>query len=98
MSIEPAMIYSRIYARNAIVNKEVGARLRRFRFQSGLSLFALGKMIGISAQQLSKYEKGINTLNAIRLVQLATVLKIEIDQLLPNVAFLDCAEVKNSNF
>jgi len=60
------------------INVQIGARLRNLRLLQGLSQDKLGQMMGISFQQIQKYEKGINRLSARRLVQLASIFKIPV--------------------
>jgi transcriptional regulator with XRE-family HTH domain len=47
-----------------------------------MSQMELAEKIGISYQQLQKYEKGINNISISRLKQIADVLKIPISSLL----------------
>ena len=50
-------------------------RIREFRKRRGLSLDDLGEMNGISGGYLSELERGVKTINARRLNQLAEALK-----------------------
>ncbi len=52
----------------------IGGRLRLYRQKRGLTQKALGKRVGISAQQLQKYEMGRNRVSASRLRLIAEVL------------------------
>lgn len=52
----------------------VGARLARRRQALGLTQGALGQMLGISAQQVQKYEAGANRISASRLSRIAAAL------------------------
>jgi transcriptional regulator with XRE-family HTH domain len=54
---------------------EIGQRLRLLRVERNLSQDALGIEIGVSFQQIQKYEKGTNRLSAARLDQIAKLLK-----------------------
>jgi transcriptional regulator with XRE-family HTH domain len=56
----------------------VGARIRERRILLGLSLQALAELIGVTYQQIHKYEKGINRLAAGRLYQIAQALDVEV--------------------
>lgn len=58
----------------------VGARVRSCRESRGLSQDALARQIGISFQQLQKYEKGTNRISVGRLQLIARVLEIPIGQ------------------
>lgn len=44
----------------------------------GLSQEAVGKGIGVASQQVQKYEKGTNVMNAIRMYEFAQFLKIPV--------------------
>jgi transcriptional regulator with XRE-family HTH domain len=56
----------------------VGARIGERRIMLGLSLQALAALIGVTYQQIHKYEKGINRLAAGRLYQIAQALDVEV--------------------
>lgn len=51
----------------------VGGRVRRARLAKGMSQEALGAAIGLTFQQVQKYEKGTNRIGSSRLVQIAAV-------------------------
>lgn len=57
------------------IDREVGARVRARRRGLGISQAALGDAIGISFQQVQKYENGANRISASSLVAIADVLK-----------------------
>jgi transcriptional regulator with XRE-family HTH domain len=54
----------------------IGKRLRHRRKTLGLSQDELGKKIGVTFQQIQKYERGINSINAHRLYDVALVLGV----------------------
>jgi transcriptional regulator with XRE-family HTH domain len=54
----------------------VAARVRSRRIQLGMSQTELGDKVGITFQQIQKYEKGTNRIGASRLVQIAGALGI----------------------
>ncbi|MGD2134108.1 MAG: helix-turn-helix transcriptional regulator [Maricaulaceae bacterium] len=56
------------------VDARVGDRIRMRRNLLGVSQQALGAAIGISFQQIQKYENGANRIGASRLVQIAKAL------------------------
>ena len=60
------------------VDIHVGSRVRLRRTMSGMSQEKLGDSVGISFQQIQKYEKGTNRIGASRLLQIATVLSTPI--------------------
>jgi transcriptional regulator with XRE-family HTH domain len=51
-----------------------GENLRRLRSLAGLSQDDLGKLLGVTFQQVQKYEKGVNNVNVITLSRLKTIL------------------------
>jgi len=60
------------------IDVHVGARLRARRTLLGLSQTALGDVIGISFQQLQKYEKGSNRISASRLYDVSKLMDVDI--------------------
>lgn len=58
------------------IDKEVGQRLRIRRKRIGLSQAKLGAMLGISSQQIQKYEDGVNRVSLSRLVFVAEALNV----------------------
>jgi transcriptional regulator with XRE-family HTH domain len=58
------------------IDEEVGARVRQYRLRKGLSQSALGAAIGVTFQQVQKYEKGTNAIATARLPRLCDVLGI----------------------
>jgi len=61
------------------VDAYVGARLRMRRVMLGMSQSRLGALLGVTFQQIQKYEKGSNRISASRLKQAAEVLETSID-------------------
>ena len=61
------------------VDVHVGTRIRQRRTLLGMSQTALGKAIGITFQQVQKYEKGGNRLGASRLFEFASVLDVPVE-------------------
>ncbi|KIQ05639.1 hypothetical protein RU07_01700 [Agrobacterium tumefaciens] len=61
------------------VDVEVGARIRSRRRIIGLSQEKLGKALGVTFQQIQKYEKGTNRVGASRLQVIASVLGVPIE-------------------
>ena len=59
-------------------DKHVGARLRMRRIMLGLTQAKLAGMLGLTFQQVQKYEKGANRIAASRLLQLAAILNVTI--------------------
>lgn len=67
------------------VDAFVGARISLRRSALGLSQTALAQQIGISFQQVQKYETGQNRISASRLHRVATVLATSVEAFFPPV-------------
>ena len=61
------------------VDVHVGARLRVRRTLLGMTQTKLGDRLGVSFQQMQKYEKGTNRISSSRLYDLARVLDVPIE-------------------
>jgi transcriptional regulator with XRE-family HTH domain len=57
---------------------EIGKRIRALRLERGLSQTELGNLLGITFQQIQKYEKGANRVAAGRLERIAEALEVPI--------------------
>jgi len=75
---------ARIGARDE-VDAYVGARIGLRRSALGLSQSALAQQLGISFQQVQKYETGQNRISASRLHRAATVLGTSVETFFPPV-------------
>jgi len=60
------------------VDRYVGSRVRMRRMMLGLSQEKLGEALGLTFQQVQKYEKGVNRIGASRLQHLANVLQVPV--------------------
>lgn len=60
------------------IDAYIGKRLRLRRTMMGLSQEAVAKAVGITFQQVQKYEKGVNAMNARRLVEFARFMNIPV--------------------
>jgi transcriptional regulator with XRE-family HTH domain len=59
-------------------DKHVGARVRMRRMMLGMSQEKLGDALGLTFQQVQKYEKGANRIGASRLQQIAHILQVSV--------------------
>ena len=59
------------------IDKQVGAKVRTQSMTLGLSQMVLADELGLTFQQVQKYEKGTNRISASRLQEIATVLKVQ---------------------
>lgn len=60
------------------VDVHVGRRLRLKRTFLGMSQEAVGKQIGVTFQQIQKYERGINRMGASRLYDFSRALGVQV--------------------
>jgi len=60
------------------IDVHVGSRVRFRRMLLGMSQEKLGEKLGLTFQQIQKYEKGINRIGASRLFDLAQVLGVPV--------------------
>ena len=60
------------------VDAHVGRRLRRRRTSLGISQEQLGSALGLTFQQIQKYEKGQNRIGAGRLYRIAGILSVPV--------------------
>jgi len=72
------------------MSKDIGALIREMRKSSGMSQMKLADRIGVSYQQVQKYEKGASKLSVPRLIQIAEVFSV------PPITFINAtkSEVK----
>lgn len=59
-------------------DRTVGQRIQILRKSKGLSQTALGRAIGVTFQQIQKYENGMNRVGASRLSDIARVLEVRV--------------------
>jgi transcriptional regulator with XRE-family HTH domain len=59
-------------------DKHVGSRVRMRRMMLGMSQEKLGDSLGLTFQQVQKYEKGTNRIGASRLQQISHILQVPV--------------------
>ena len=69
----------------AYVDEHVGNRIRVRRTLLGMSQEKLGEALGLTFQQVQKYEKGANRVSASRLFQLSKILKVPVSYFFENM-------------
>jgi transcriptional regulator with XRE-family HTH domain len=69
----------------------IGQKVRALRLDRGLSQSDLGSLIGVTFQQLQKYESGANRVSAGRLARIAAALGV------PVTAFYSAAGARESD-
>jgi transcriptional regulator with XRE-family HTH domain len=68
------------------VDVHVGSRLRVRRALLGLSQEKLAESIGLTFQQIQKYERGMNRISAGRLFQFSKILEVPVSYFFENLA------------
>lgn len=61
------------------IDVHVGSRVRLKRMMLGMSQERLGQALGLTFQQVQKYEKGANRIGASRLFHLSQILEVPVD-------------------
>lgn len=75
MADEPISLFGNNSGREANeVDLALGRRVRTFRLRANLSQTELAGKLGLTFQQIQKYEKGVNRIAASRLVDIANAL------------------------
>jgi transcriptional regulator with XRE-family HTH domain len=64
------------------LDREIGARLRLARKARGLSQSELGQAVGVTFQQVQKYERGTNRVSSSALILIARALDVPATELL----------------
>jgi transcriptional regulator with XRE-family HTH domain len=84
------------------VDTHIGQRLRQRRTMMGLSQESVARAVGITFQQVQKYEKGTNAMNAGRLYEFANFMNVPVayffDGLEQSVGKSGFAESDSENF
>jgi transcriptional regulator with XRE-family HTH domain len=60
------------------IDRHVGSRVRMRRMMLGMSQEKLGDALGLTFQQVQKYEKGANRIGASRLQQISQILQVPV--------------------
>ena len=60
------------------IDKHVGSRVRMRRMMLAMSQEKLGDALGLTFQQVQKYEKGTNRIGASRLQQISHILQVPV--------------------
>jgi len=73
------------------IDAHVGARVRLRRLLVGMSQEKLGERVGLTFQQIQKYEKGVNRIGASRLYQFSDILEVPIQFFFEDAPTIDGA-------
>lgn len=76
---------------------QVGHRVRALRLDKGTSQTALGVMVGVTFQQIQKYEKGTNRISSGRLQKIAEALNVPMSSFYDSVPADADADDVNGN-
>jgi transcriptional regulator with XRE-family HTH domain len=71
-------------AANAI-DRKLGQRVRSRRLEIGMSQEKLAELLGVTFQQVQKYEKGVNRIAASRLYDICSALDVPIARFFENI-------------
>ncbi|MBV1900882.1 MAG: helix-turn-helix domain-containing protein [Kordiimonadaceae bacterium] len=63
------------------IDIEVGKRIRQLRKDRGITQTQLGNAIGLTFQQVQKYEKARNRISASKLAQIAKIFQVNVAEL-----------------
>lgn len=67
------------------VDQRIGLRIRARRLELKMSQAELGEKLGVSFQQVQKYEKGVNRIGGSRMQDLATALGVSVPYFYPEI-------------
>lgn len=79
------------------IDAHVGAQVRFRRMIANMSQEKLAEQIGVTFQQVQKYEKGANRIGASRLYTIATALDVPIEDLFDGIADGDVETIQPLN-
>lgn len=60
------------------IDRRIGQRVKSRRLEIGLSQEALAEALGVTFQQVQKYEKGVNRISASRLFEIGAALNVPV--------------------
>jgi transcriptional regulator with XRE-family HTH domain len=80
------------------IDAHVGTRVRMRRMLLGMSQEKLGEHLGLTFQQVQKYEKGVNRIGASRLFDLSQVLGVPVQYFYEGVANTGAEAAGNAGF
>jgi transcriptional regulator with XRE-family HTH domain len=63
------------------VDAFIGKRMRELRHVNNISQVELGRELGVSFQQIQKYEKGVNRVSAARLFDICKALNVSLSSM-----------------
>ena len=82
---------------NKILDKHVGLKIRERRKALGLTQVDLADLLGLSPQQIQRYESGENTISMVRVLEIARRLNIKPDYFYEHAPLSTLAEQEKAN-
>jgi transcriptional regulator with XRE-family HTH domain len=79
------------------VDRHIGSRVRTRRIVLGMSQEKLAEALGLTFQQVQKYEKGANRIGASRLLHIASILDVNIEFFFEGLPGLRCGGSAGDN-
>lgn len=68
-----------------LIDIQIGKKIRQWRLMRGLTQAQLGEKVGVTFQQIQKYENGINRVLVSRLYDLAVALSIDVSHFFSDI-------------
>ena len=81
----------------SLVDRHIGSRVRTRRVMLGMSQEKLAEALGLTFQQVQKYEKGVNRIGASRLLHIAGILDVGIEFFFEGIPGLHASGLKNDS-
>ncbi|AUR33376.1 XRE family transcriptional regulator [Morganella morganii] len=78
------------------INFIVGQNIRDLRHRNGLTTKMLAKMLGVSQQQLSRYERGVNKIDVSVVFKIINIFHVSYEYLFPEAQNDYTESVKSS--
>jgi transcriptional regulator with XRE-family HTH domain len=72
--------------KGASIDAEVGKRVKALRLRAALSQEKVADHLGLTFQQVQKYEKGVNRIGPSRLLAMAKLFKVPVETFFPEEA------------
>jgi transcriptional regulator with XRE-family HTH domain len=82
-----------------LIDKHIGKRIKERRIQNGMSQIEVSSQLGVSFQQLQKYEKGKSRIPISRIYKLLNILDVKLEYFFEGITgFLSEENDRFSNF
>ncbi|WP_439392384.1 helix-turn-helix domain-containing protein [Bradyrhizobium sp. PMVTL-01] len=80
------------------IDKHIGTRIRMRRMQLGLTQEKLADALGVSFQQVQKYEKGTNRVGGSRMAEIARLLDVDVGFFYQGAPGADTSKLAGAEF